>query len=157
MSDPTPAPGSTLIPSMRYRDAFAAIEWLERVLGFERHAVYAGPDNTVQHAELRHGTGMVMLGSASNPSPHPEHLAHPAELGNRVTSPVYLVVPDCKPVWERVQASGAEVLMELQTMSYGGQAFAVRDPEGYHWSLGEYDPWRAREAATGAETASDGA
>ncbi len=31
--------------------------------------------------------------------------------------------------------------MELQTMEYGGQAFAVRDPEGYAWSFGEYDPW----------------
>ena len=26
-------------------------------------------------------------------------------------------------------------------MDYGGQAFTVQDPEGHHWSVGEYDPW----------------
>jgi len=66
-------------------------------------------------------------------------------------SPVYIIVPDCKPVYGRVQASGAELLQELRTMDYGGQAFTVRDAEGYHWAVGEYDPWAAGEA--GAETA----
>ena len=31
---------STIIPGLRYRDAPAAIEWLCRVLGFEKHVVY---------------------------------------------------------------------------------------------------------------------
>jgi len=26
-------------------------------------------------------------------------------------------------------------------MEYGGKAFSVQDPEGYLWSVGEYDPW----------------
>ncbi|HLI77241.1 MAG TPA: VOC family protein, partial [Acidobacteriaceae bacterium] len=76
--------GSTLIPSFRYRDANAAIDFLERALGFTRHAVYPGESNTVQHAELRHGSGMIMLGSASNPSPHPHLMAHPQDIGSRV-------------------------------------------------------------------------
>ena len=35
-------------------------------------------------------------------------------------------------------------------MSYGGKAFTVCDPEGYVWSVGEYDPWNApaEEAAS---------
>jgi uncharacterized glyoxalase superfamily protein PhnB len=37
---------------MRYRNAAAAIDWLCNVLGFARHAVYPGPDGTIQHAEL---------------------------------------------------------------------------------------------------------
>ena len=44
--------------------------------------------------------------------------------------------------------------MELQTMSYGGRSFAVRDPEGYLWSVGEYSPWTLGGAATGADDAS---
>lgn len=36
--------GSVLIPSVRYKDAHAAIVWLERVLGFELQAVHDGPD-----------------------------------------------------------------------------------------------------------------
>src|SRR5579875_1569161 len=61
--------GSTVIPALRYRDAHAALEWLERVLGFTRQALYEGPNHTVAHAQLTRGGGMVMLGSASNPSP----------------------------------------------------------------------------------------
>jgi uncharacterized glyoxalase superfamily protein PhnB len=134
--------GSMLIPSVRYEDAHAAIEWLERVLGFERQAVYEGPDETVAHAQLTFGgTGMLMLGSASNESPHPHLNARPAEIGGRVTSPMYLVVKDCAPLWKRVKAEKAEVVMELKEMDYGGKAFAVKDPEGYMWSVGEYDPW----------------
>ena len=134
-------PASTLIPSMRYRDAHAAIEWLCSVLGFHKHAVYTGLENTVAHAELTLGGGMIMLGSASNTNPYGEHMAHPAEIGGRVTSPVYVVVPDCGPVYDRVQAAGVQILGELRTMDYGGQAFTVLDPEGYIWSVGEYDPW----------------
>ena len=156
MSDPTPtatsaAAGSTLIPSLRYRDANAAIAWLERVFGFKRHAVYPGPDNTVQHAELRHGSGMIMLGSASNPNG--EMYVSPAEIGNRVTSPLYLIVPDCEPVYATALAAGVEMVAELREMDYGGKAFSLRDPEGYLWSVGEYDPWRAHEATAGSEQA----
>jgi len=143
MSSAQPA-GSTLIPSLRYRDAHAAIAWLERAFGFVRHAVHDGPNGTVAHAQLTFaGTGMIMLGSASNPSPRPEFNATPAEIGGRVTSPLYLVVPDCVPVYASAQAAGAEVIMELRTMDYGGKAFTVRDPEGYTWAVGEYDPWRS--------------
>ncbi len=154
MSAPSAALGSTLIPSLRYRDANAAITWLEKAFGFERHAYYPGPDGTVGHAELRHGSGMIMLGSASNPNPYPQFTATPAEVEGRVTSALYLIVGDCQPVWDACRVVGAEIIMELREMDYGGRAFTVRDPEGYSWAVGEYSPWTAREAATGAETAS---
>ena len=139
--------GSMLIPSLRYKDAHAAIEWLERVLGFERQAVYEGPDETVAHAQLTFGkTGMLMLGSSTNPGPNKEMYALPEEIGGRVTSPLYLVVKDCAPLWKRVKAEKAEVVMEQREMEYGGKAFSVRDPEGYLWSVGEYDPWAFAKA-----------
>ena len=49
---------STVIPGLRYRDAPAAIEWLCRAFGFEKHAVYPNPDGSIAHAQLvleRHG------------------------------------------------------------------------------------------------------
>lgn len=149
--------GSTLIPSLRYRDANAAIAWLERTFGFVKHAYYPGPNNTVQHAELRHGTGMVMLGSATNPSPHARWFTTPDAIDGRVTSPLYIIVNDCAPVWESAKAAGAEIVMELQTMSYGGGSFTVRDPEGYLWSVGEYSPWVPIDAATTAQSGSNSA
>ena len=53
----------TVVPCLRYRDAPAAIEWLCRAFGFEKHAVYPGPDGTIAHAQLTFGNGMIMLGS----------------------------------------------------------------------------------------------
>jgi uncharacterized glyoxalase superfamily protein PhnB len=134
--------GSRLIPSFRYVDAHAAMDWLESVLGFVRQAVYDGPDGTVAHAQMTFGgSGMIMLGSASNPNEHPERKAVPGEIAGRVTSPMYLVVKDCAPLHANAKAAGAEFLQELKTMEYGGKAFSVVDPEGYVWSMGEYDPW----------------
>jgi uncharacterized glyoxalase superfamily protein PhnB len=85
---------------------------------------------------------MIMLGSASNVSPYPDRVGTPEELGGRVTSPMYVMVEDCEPVWARAQAAGAEIVMELRTMEYGGKAFTMRDPEGFVWAVGEYDPWK---------------
>ena len=140
---PAPA-GSTVIPSFRYRDAPAAIAWLESALGFQRKAVYPGPNGTIAHAELTLGAaGMIMLGSATNPNPYPDRIATPDAIGGRVTSPIYLLVPDCDPLWAQVQAAGATILQPLRSMDYGGKAFTVADPEAYLWSVGEYDPWQA--------------
>jgi uncharacterized glyoxalase superfamily protein PhnB len=144
-----PAAGSSLIPSFRYQDAPAAIAWLERALGFQRKAVYDGPNGTIAHAELTFGTsGMVMLGSATNPNPYPDCIATPDAIRGRVTSPMYLLVPDCDAVWAQVQAAGAQypaarIVLPLRDVEYGGKAFTVADPEGYLWSVGEYDPWQA--------------
>jgi uncharacterized glyoxalase superfamily protein PhnB len=140
--------GSVLIPSLRYKDAHAAIAWLEQAFGFERHAFYEGPDRTVAHAELRFGNGMVMLGSTSNESPVGHLYVTPADIGGRVTSPLYLIVNDCERAYARALAANAEVLMEMKTMEYGGKAFTVRDPEGYLWSVGEYSPWSEKETIT---------
>ena len=58
---------STIVPSLRYRNALAAIDWLVRAFGFEKQAVFLAPDNTtVMHAQLTFGNGMVMLGSVDN-------------------------------------------------------------------------------------------
>ncbi|MGH9859018.1 MAG: VOC family protein, partial [Candidatus Acidiferrales bacterium] len=54
---------ATVIPCLRYQDAPAAIEWLCRVFGFEKHLVVPNPDGTIAHAQLSFGNGMIMLGS----------------------------------------------------------------------------------------------
>ena len=54
---------ATVIPCLRYRNAPAAIEWLCRTFGFEKHLVVPGEGETVVHAELSFGDGMIMRGS----------------------------------------------------------------------------------------------
>ncbi len=130
---------SIIMPALRYRDAHAAIEWLCNVLGFERHAVYTGPDNTVAHAELTLGGGMVMLGSDKDDE-YGRGFKSPQHLGFETCS-IYVVVPDAQVVFERVQSAGASLVRPLQDTSYGSREFAVRDPEGHTWTIGTYDPW----------------
>jgi uncharacterized glyoxalase superfamily protein PhnB len=134
--------GSSVIPALRYQDALAAIDWLCRVFGFERRAVYAGKDNIVMHAELTLGSGMIMLGSVDNGTPYSKLTRQPREVGFETQSP-YLVVGDCTAVYERAKAAGAEIVMELEEKSYGGKGFNCLDLEGHMWAVGEYDPWAA--------------
>ena len=133
--------GSTVIPCLRYRDAHAAIDWLVKALAFEMKAVHGGPDNTVAHAELTHGNGVVMLGSVKNDGLWHKLQAQPDEIGGRETAGVYIAVKDCGAVYASAKAAGAEIVEELNEPEYGGKTFICRDPEGHLWSIGEYDPW----------------
>ena len=131
---------SSVIPAFRYRDAPAAIEWLCKVLGFTRHAVYEGAGGVINHAELALGGGMIMLGSMKDDE-HGRRFKAPGELGGAETSSAYIVVPDADAVYARAQAAGATIVRPLQNMDYGSREFAVSDPEGHTWSVGTYDPW----------------
>jgi len=131
---------SSVIPAFRYRDAPAAIEWLCKVLGFTRHAVYEGAGGVINHAELALGGGMIMLGSMKDDE-HGRRFKVPGELGGAETSSAYIVVPDADAVYARAHAAGATIVRPLQDMPYGSREFAVSDPEGHTWSVGTYDPW----------------
>ena len=143
MSNPAPQSPSTIMPAMRYRDAPAAIEWLCNVLGFARHAVYPGPDNTIGHAELTLGGGMIMLGSYKDDS-YGRGFKAPGELGNTETRGSYVVVADADAVYARAKAAGGTIVREILNTDYGSREFTVKDPEGHSWSVGTYDPWKAQ-------------
>ena len=64
MSELAKATTATIVPTLRYQDAHAAIEWLERAFGFRRHFVVEDGEGGVAHAQLTFGSGMIMLSSA---------------------------------------------------------------------------------------------
>jgi uncharacterized glyoxalase superfamily protein PhnB len=131
---------STIMPSLRYRDAPAAIDWLCKVLGFARHAVYANPDGTIAHAELTIGGGMIMLGSGKDDE-YGRGFKSPGEIGGVETRGSYIVVADADAVYARAQAANATIVRPLQNTDYGSREFSLKDPEGNSWSVGTYDPW----------------
>ena len=133
----------TVIPSVLFRDANAGIEWLKSALGFTEHVVYRTVEGAVEHAELLFGNGMIMVGTAGLNPQTAAWMALPSDVGGKNTGGAYLIVQDCTPVWQGALAAGAEVMLPLRTMDYGGQAFTLRDPDGHLWSVGEYDPWNA--------------
>ena len=115
---------TTVIPSIRYRDEPAAIQWLCEVFGFEKQLIVPNEDGSIAHAQLSFGNGMIMLGTSG------------AETHN-----VYVVVSDADAVYARVRSAGAEILREIRDEDYGGRGFVCRDVEGHVWSFGTYDPW----------------
>lgn len=136
--------GNSLTVSMSYRDAPAAIEWLCRVFGFQKHAVYPGPNKTIAHCELTLGSGMVMLGSLGD-SPYSRFMKQPDEIGGAETRGVNLIVEDADAVYARAKTAGAEMLFDIEDKPYGGRGFTCRDPEGHIWNVGTtYDPWRPK-------------
>jgi uncharacterized glyoxalase superfamily protein PhnB len=118
------------IPCIRYRDAAAAIDWLERAFGYETTARHEDA-GVVHHAELRFGDGMLMLGSSGQGMPEIEQTVGSAC--------IYLVVDDADAAFERARAAGAEVLEEPQDRGYT-RDFTVRDLDGNIFSVGTYRP-----------------
>jgi uncharacterized glyoxalase superfamily protein PhnB len=112
-----------IYPVIRYRDANAGIAFLVDAFGFERHAVHEDENGDVQHAELRYGDGMVMIGSGEAP---------PAW--------VYIVVDDADAHYERAKAAGATIDRELEDQDYGSRDYTAKDPEGNVFSFGTYKP-----------------
>ncbi len=133
---------SSVIPSLRYRDAPAAIGWLVRVLGFEKRLVVSDGNNGIAHATLTLGNGMIMLSSVSD-TPFNKLMKQPDEIGGAETQCCYLVVPDADAVHERVLAASAQVVIAIKDEDYGGRGFSCLDPEGHLWNVGSYDPWAA--------------
>jgi len=119
-----------VIPTLRYDDAKAAIDFLERAFGFERKAVHEDEHGTVFHSELTHGSGMVMIGTRKGDDRF--------DTGRAV---IYVVVPDPDAVHAGAVAAGATIAQELVDQDYGSREFAAEDQEGNVWSFGTYDPF----------------
>lgn len=138
----TPAANTrtTINPTLRYRDAHAAIDWLCRAFGFEKRAVYEDGEGGVAHAQLTFGNGMLMLSTARD-NEWGKLMAQPADIGGRETQCCCLTVADPDAHYARAIVAGAVIVEPLETKDYGGKGYACRDPEGHLWWIGSYDPW----------------
>lgn len=130
----------SLIPCLSYRDAPAAIEWPCNTVGFEKKLVVPGENNTVVHAELSFGNGMLMLGSVKA-GEYGKLMAQPDDVGGRQTQTIYVVVPDADAVYERVRSAGTEIIIDIKDEEFGGRGFTCRDIERHVWSIGTDDPF----------------
>src|SRR3954447_25116456 len=119
----------SVYPSLRYRDARAALDFLQRAFGFEALHVYDADGGGVAHAEVRAGKGLVMLGDQRD-----DHFGD--HVGQGWT---YVALPEVDGVFARAREAGAQVVMEPTDQDYGSRDFSVRDPEGNLWSFGTYE------------------
>lgn len=125
--------GATVIPTLRYRDAVAAIRFLRDAFGFREVLVVPGADETVAHAELTHGSGMVMVSSITDGGDgRIPFQAGPAWL--------YVIVDDVQAHYDKAVANGAEIVSEPKAEEYGGSSYTAADPDGNQWTFGSYRP-----------------
>jgi uncharacterized glyoxalase superfamily protein PhnB len=120
-------------PIVPYSKPREAIAWLERVFGAEATAVHPPePDQPLKHAEVRVGSGLVMINDADRNGASPFALPGPVV--------VYVVVDDPDGLHDMAVAAGAEIVSGLTDQDYGSREFAARDPHGNIWSFGTYRP-----------------
>lgn len=104
---------------LRYADASAAMDWLERVFGFERDLVMTAGDGTVAFATLRLGDDVLGTGTA-----RPD-----------VKRAVCVYVEDPDAHCERARAAGAKIVQEVSEEDHG-RIYACTDLDGHMWSFG---------------------
>jgi uncharacterized glyoxalase superfamily protein PhnB len=122
----------SIYPVLKYRDAQAAIDFLERAFGFQRHAIHEGDGGAVVHGELRFGDQVAMVSSAGAGDP-----VFDQGVG-RTT--VYVAVDEVDALHDTAKAAGAEIVMPPTDQDYGSRDFSARDPEGNIWAFGTYRP-----------------
>jgi uncharacterized glyoxalase superfamily protein PhnB len=128
---------SPIIPFLRYRDPAAAIPWLVAAFGLEPIVVEKDDTGQVVHAALGFGSGAIIIGPADNET---MNMLSPLDLPATSQGVYVHLDDDVDKHFARATDAGAEVVIELQDMTYGSREFTVRDLEGHVWSFGTYLP-----------------
>lgn len=128
---------STVIPTLRYQDARRAVAFLQEAFGFIAHMVVEGEGDLIEHAQMTHGTGMVMLGSEREGA-----YGDLVSSDGRPSGGAYVVIAgDVDEHMQRARDAGADIAIEPSDESYGGRDYTCTDFEGNVWTFGTYDPW----------------
>lgn len=129
--DPIPAGYPRVTPYLCCRGAAAAIDFYQEVLGAtERMRMPGDAPDTIGHAELEIGTGLVML---ADEFPDMGFLSPSAIGGTPVTVHVY--VDDVDAVFARAVANGATASREVENQFYGDRSGQFVDPWGHRWNV----------------------
>jgi uncharacterized glyoxalase superfamily protein PhnB len=82
---------------------------------------------------------MIMLGNVRNDDFN--QLQQPLSVeGSVVSQSPYIIVEDVDEHYARAIAAGAEIVIPIKDEDYGGRDYSCRDPEGFLWSFGTYNP-----------------
>ena len=129
MTKPVDRPN--IFPALRYQNAQAAMEFLNKAFGFTTTASYEGEGDAIAHAELKLGAGTVMLGSDAK---------NPANPWDAVRMGIYVQVDDIDAHYAQAKAAGAKIVRPLAETDYGSREYSAYDSEDNLWSFGTYHP-----------------
>lgn len=131
---------TTIIPTLKYEDAAAAIEWLCAAFGFQKHLVVPSDTGVILHAQLTFGSGMIMLGSVRD-SAFDQLQKTPKAVGGVGTQSAYIIVDDVDAHYRQALRFNADIVLQPEDQAYGGRMYSCRDNEGHLWNFGSYNPW----------------
>lgn len=129
-----------IIPTIQYKNAKTAIEWLCAAFGFKKHLVVPGENNTIIHAQLTYENSMIMLGS-ENDGEYGKLIKTPNSLNGMNTQAPYIIVEEIDEHYKNAVAQGAKILLDIKDQGYGGRGYTCKDIEGHIWNFGSYNPW----------------
>lgn len=138
--------GSPVIPTVRYRDVPAAVDWLCRAFGMRVHRVVADAAGAPCYAELTVGSGMLIVAPIEETT-FGKLMVQPDEIGGVETQVCYLCVGNVRGHHARAKAAGAVIVIDPEDEANQGRGYSCRDPEGHVWNFGTYDPWQRRPPA----------
>jgi len=124
-----PSRYGTITPYLTVKDASAALEFYQELLGAEKLRCFEH-EGKIGHAELKVGDSMIMLSDE-----WVEHgIRGPKTLGG---TPVgfHVYVPDVDEIAKKAEALGCKILQPLKDQFYGDRSCKIEDPYGHHWSL----------------------
>jgi uncharacterized glyoxalase superfamily protein PhnB len=67
-------------------------------------------------------------------------IKNPQEAGTNTQAP-YIYIEEIDEHYLRAKEAGAEIVYDITDQDYGGRLYTARDPEGYLWNFGSYNPW----------------
>ena len=120
-------------PLLFYRDAKAALDFMERAFGFETRMMVEVEGGGVMHSEsVFEGHVVMVVGPPSHAA------ASPLDLSGRYTGHVHVNLQGgIDALCERARAAGARIDREPADQPYGDRMFTCVDPEGQSWSFGQ--------------------
>lgn len=110
-----------------YEDVGGALKFLSKAFGFRKYgAQTSGPNGKINHAAMRLGGDMIMMGCPGSGYRSPKRLG-------QATQNLYVNVDDVDKHFERARKAGAAIIAKPADTAYGHRRYGAADPEGHVW------------------------
>lgn len=145
----TPSSSASLYAQIPYRDAPAALRWLEGAFGTTTTSEWPDEDGGILHAEVRLGDAVFTVFSDRAGYGRPEPRGDSVGFGLALA---LASAADVDAVFASAREAGAGIVFEPVETEWGNYRCRVRDLEGYEWTFGTYKPGEPQDWSEGDET-----
>jgi PhnB protein len=112
------------------RGAARALEYYKKAFGATEIMHFPGPGDTIAHAEIKIGDGVVML---ADEAPDMGYRSPPSIGGTPVSLLFYVADVDAR--FAQAIKAGGKVQRAVQDQFYGDRSGTLEDPFGHIWTI----------------------